>query len=347
LPEYLHAHVVWLRQRGIAPTTVRTRVRVLKRFVKITGRSPLAASAKDLARWRSAFDGLAPGTISCYVSHMRSFYDWAKRTRRISRDPTTDLPVPRVPRRLPRPISEEDMRAALQHAPPRIRCFLVLAGWAGLRACEIAGLRREDVLDTAGHPLLVVSTDSAKGGRERVVPLSPFVLAELVPVLPRSGYVFRRADGKPGPNNPWRVSKLCNDFLHEMGFPETLHQCRHRFGTQAYGVSQDLRLVQELMGHQDPSTTAGYTKFSHADAIAAVAAIPSPKGFPDGQLSRSAGVRSDRRDSQPGCQPAYPRARDHRACASDPYGRALLDPAAAIQALMGVITQSAHTAAGP
>ena len=50
----------------------------------------------------------------------------------------------------------------------------------------------------------------------------------------------------------------------------TLHQCRHRFATDAYRASHDLRLVQELLGHQSPSTTAGYTGYVLTDALSVV-----------------------------------------------------------------------------
>lgn len=54
----------------------------------------------------------------------------------------------------------------------------------------------------------------------------------------------------------------------------TMHQTRHWFGTQLYIATRDLRLVQEMMGHASPSTTAGYAAFASDTADAAVAALP-------------------------------------------------------------------------
>ncbi len=57
----------------------------------------------------------------------------------------------------------------------------------------------------------------------------------------------------------------------------TLHQLRHRFATAAYqAAGGDLRLVQELLGHRSPVTTAGYAAYDQAAAAAAVEAIPAP-----------------------------------------------------------------------
>jgi integrase/recombinase XerC len=167
--------------------------------------------------------------------------------------------------------------AAVAGAPLRIRPWLVLAGWCGLRACEIAGLRRENVLDTARPPVLLIAAGATKGNRERIVPVSGFVLGELQAAgLPRSGWVFPRADGHAGPNRPHNVSHLCNDYLHDRGYPETLHQLRHRFGTMMYRGTRDLRLVQDMIGHASPSTTAGYAMFDNEPAAAAAEALPFP-----------------------------------------------------------------------
>ena len=166
--------------------------------------------------------------------------------------------------------------AALAHADDRVRPWLVLAGWAGFRAREIALLRRENVLETQVPPQLLVVADAGKGRRERLVPMSSFVLAELRAGLPSRGWVFPRRDGRPGPNAPWLISQLANRVLHESGTSATLHQLRHRFLTLAYQDTHDLRLVQELAGHATPQTTAGYTAFDKGEAAAAVESLPVP-----------------------------------------------------------------------
>jgi site-specific recombinase XerC len=72
------------------------------------------------------------------------------------------------------------------------------------------------------------------------------------------------------------VSKLICELIHDCGYAETGHQARHRFLTMTYRATHDLRLVQELAGHAQPSTTALYTATEDADAIVAVAALPVP-----------------------------------------------------------------------
>jgi integrase/recombinase XerC len=270
--EVLAEHLDWLFQRGLTPVTVAERRRTITRLAAALP-CPLAeASAADLRAWRAGLQ-LAPRTILAYVSNVHQFYAWAAARGRVAANPAAGLPVPRRPRLLPRPIGEDELLGALAAAPPRIRPWLVLAGWAGLRAMEIAGLRRENVFEATPVPVILVVS---KGGDERLVPMSAFVADELVPVLPARGWVFRRYDGRPGPNAPWVVSRLANDHLHDCGSAATLHQLRHRFATQAYRVDRDLRAVQELLGHRHPDSTAGYAAYDARAAIAAVEAIPAP-----------------------------------------------------------------------
>lgn len=271
----IQQHLDHLAERRLSAETIAARRGVLSRLWIFLGKPPIEARPDDLDRWRASLR-LSDVSYACYLSHVRAFYRWAARRGLIESNPAEHLSRPLLPRPLPRPIGEDALLYALAGAPARIRPWLVLAGWAGLRAKEIALLRRRNVLDRAQPPVLVIVHDATKGQRERAVPMSDFVLSELRPVLPASGWVFRRVDGQPGPNKPYHISHLANDYLHDAGITETLHQLRHRFLSQAYERCQDLRVVQELAGHASPVTTAGYTKFSDQRAVAAVQAVPAP-----------------------------------------------------------------------
>lgn len=273
--EAVAAHSEWLLLRGCSPATVYERERAITRLEAALSVPLLEATAAGLHAWRAALT-VAPGTVRDYISHAQQFYAWAVADGRITSNPVEGLPVPRRARGLPRPVGEGDLARAVGCAPPRIRPWLVLAGWAGLRAREIALLQREAVAETADPPVLLVTAEAAKGRHARVVPLSPFVLAELRAAhLPAAGWVFGRADGRGGPNSPATVSHLANRHLHACGVAATLHQLRHRFASMVYKDTRDIRLVQELLGHQDVSTTSVYAAFDRPLAHAAVANLPA------------------------------------------------------------------------
>src|SRR5215472_17542096 len=126
-------HLSWLRLRGLAAGTIEARRRALVRLAAGLRMPLLKATDLDLAEWRASLH-LSPKTICCYVSHAHQFYSWAVTEGLIESNPATRLPVPRKRLMLPRPIAEDQLLAALVAAAPRIRPWLVLAGWAGLRA---------------------------------------------------------------------------------------------------------------------------------------------------------------------------------------------------------------------
>jgi integrase/recombinase XerC len=268
-------HLEYLRLSGRAPSTVYARHRALVRLQAVVGVPLLEATAADVMRWRA---GLAvdSDTVRQYVSHVHQFYVWAVRTGQLPVSPAEGLPVPPRSRRLPRPIADADLFAAIASAPDRILPWLVLAAWCGLRAKEIALLRRECILDTARPPLIIVAHDATKGRRERVVPICSYAYGVLVPALPASGWAFRRLDLQPGPNTPARVSKLANEYLHSLGVLATLHQLRHWFGSYSYQISRDLRAVQVLMGHAKPETTAGYVLVDQSGPAVWLEDLPVP-----------------------------------------------------------------------
>jgi site-specific recombinase XerD len=275
MPLVVIGHLDWMRQQGLAASTISKRRRVLARVSAFTGDAACVATAAQLADWRARLRA-GDDAIAADLSHVREFYRWLVWEGLRDDDPAARLIRPRLARRLPRPIPDDQLFCALAQAPLRIRPWLVLAGWCGLRAKEIALLRRERVVETGRPPGILVASDATKGRTERYVPMSDFVVDELLPVLPRAGWVFRRHDGRRGPNDPALVSKLAGEHLKDCGIAASLHQLRHRFGTAAYEAGQDLRVVQELMGHASPSTTALYTKISSASAVATVQALPAP-----------------------------------------------------------------------
>jgi integrase len=270
----LAAHLKHLRLRG---QTTYHRERALARMSAIITVPLLEATRGDLLAWREAIGHLAPETIVHYVSHANQFYEWAIEEGLADRNPAARLPVPKTGRRVPRPISEDDLMRAVECAPRRIRPWLVLAGWCAFRDCEIAYLQRESVLDTRRSPVVIVAADATKGLDERVVPLSPFVLGELYDYgLPARGFVFRRRDGKPGPNTPALISLAANTYLHSIGIAETMHKLRARCLTQLHEETLDIVVVKDAAGHKSLATTAIYTKMSQPRSEAGFAALPVP-----------------------------------------------------------------------
>lgn len=268
----IHAHCEWMRLRGLAQVTIVQRRQILRRLEVRTGKAALSLRAPDLDAYQRRLSA-NPATRGMEISHLRGFYRWAVQAGELRADPASVLIQPKRPKRVPRPMSEADVLVAITQAPDRIRPWLVLAAFAGLRACEVAALDRSDVLEKDDPPHLILR---GKGSKERVVVLNRTAHDALLEHgLPARGPVFRRCDGQYGPNKPHTISNVANEYLRSVGVDATFHQLRHRFASQLYQRSLDIRLVQSALGHANLATTAGYAAYATGKAAESMRLLDS------------------------------------------------------------------------
>ena len=270
---HLREHLEWMRLCARSERTVFHRRRTVVLLAEWLGHDPATATYEELQRWQAHLLTVSLDKVRHQTAMVRPYYQWLHRRGLRPDDPASLLPIPRQHRGVPRPIAEDELTRILDSAPPRLRPWLLLAGWCGLRACEIARLRRED-FTTDPHGAAWVQV-TGKGGHVRNVPVPSWCWAELTATLPPEGPCWRRAHGT-GPVLPKHVSRECNKHLHAIGIPDTLHSLRHRAATLAYERTGDIRLVQDLLGHSSPTITAIYTRVNPHRMAAAVEALPRP-----------------------------------------------------------------------
>lgn len=273
----LSRHLDELRGRNLRAATIRQRGYTVRRLERYVGRPALDCDAEDVRSFLHR-PGIEPASQACELSHLRQFFAWAVRRDLLPTSPAEHQDAPKLHRRLPRPTSEADAAMAVELAPERIKPWVLLAGWAGLRCAEISGMRAEHVLWDQG--LIVVS--ESKGGGDTPAEMSPWLAAQLEACgLPGRGWLFPRRDGRPGPTPPHLVSRLGAQYLRSVGIDATMHQLRHRFGTQVYkAAGGDLRATQEAMRHATSRSTEIYTYVSRPRIAEVVAAIPTPQPHP-------------------------------------------------------------------
>lgn len=289
------AHIEHLRMQGRAGNTIRSRQGALSRAARAIPVPLHQATENHIITWRAGRHGADMYVIS-EVSHIRSFYDWAVTYGHLPASPARRIPVPPVPDYEPRPISLDDLLAAIDGAHGRMRIWLVLAAFAGMRACEVAALRRSCVRERDAEPHIIIRADATKGKRHgRRIALCDFAVAEICDArLPSSGWCFPRLDGQPGHITPHGVSNLANPYLHdECGIADTYHSLRHFYGTWLLDGTGNLRIVQDQMGHLSIQTTTKYTKVSSVKAAEAAATLPDPRnlrraGLDSGEFSEAA-----------------------------------------------------------
>jgi len=253
-------HLDHLRRQNRSPRTRRDREGALRRLAGFLDKPLLEATPEDLERWQAGLR-VSISAVSTYTSHVKSFYRWALEQGHLDSDPATLLPRPKLPRRSPRPIPEQDLRVAIACAQEPLRTWFILAAYCGLRAGEIARMETYDIIEERGIWTLLVH---GKGNRERLIPLPTAIRKGLAGYMGQPGAMFRRPDGRPFTSEG--VSEKASDHLHGLGQPHTLHTLRHRFATRLYTLSKDIRVTQEVLGHASPATTALYVKHSQAQA---------------------------------------------------------------------------------
>jgi len=210
------------------------------------------------------------------TSALKHFYRYLVENKHIAADPISVLRSGKRPKTLPRPISEDGLKRLLDAPDPatdgglRDRAAMELLYGSGLRISELCGLNFNslDLRNENGPSARILG----KGKKTRLVPLSRASLAAI------AEYLQRRGNGKP--KDPL--------FLGERGdrlIPRTLqrnlkahlikanldpdytpHKLRHSFATHLLDHGADIRVIQELLGHESLATTQIYTKVSQSKA---------------------------------------------------------------------------------
>lgn len=199
--------------------------------------------------------GWAPETRKSVRGSYRSFFRWAYQSGRLEEDPSDVLPSVRVPQAVARPAPETVVRTGLR-GDERIRFMVMLAAYAGLRACEIARVHEE-------HLDLDVLRVKGKGGKTREIPIVHLELLERLQAV--TDWAFPNGYGTH--LSPGHVTRLVSKVLPD-GW--TCHTLRHRMATAAYAGSRDLLAVGALLGHSRPETTQRYVRMPD-DALRAAA----------------------------------------------------------------------------
>lgn len=258
---------------GLLETTIRRRIDDLRTFERFLDEKPLlTATRDDILAWLDSRPLSAKRRYDL-LSGLSCFYRWAVLDELTEVDPTARIRRPKLRRYLPRPMPRTDLEVALSAATPQMTAWLLLGAMTGLRCKEIAGADVQDLHVDQDPPVMVVH---GKGDKERIVPLHPLVVLALqAGAAQRPGPLFRNAAGRR--YSAATVSQRINAFLHGLGINATAHQLRHRFGTDVYRLSRDLRMTQELLGHASPTTTAVYAAWSPVESAGIVQQLEAPR----------------------------------------------------------------------
>jgi integrase/recombinase XerC len=238
--------------------------------------------------------GQARSSTARAFSAVRSFFDFLDRRGLAHNASVGLLQTPKLPRSVPKALSERDMDDLLDATPDgkeraewielRDSAVLLLLYAAGLRISEALGLAKGTVegLLMGGLDTLAIT---GKGNKARLVPLLPQALQAMRAYRDACPFMLDLDPGdaffvgaRGGPLDPAIVQKRVRELRRALGLADSVtpHALRHSFATHLLGAGGDLRTIQELLGHASLSTTQRYTDVD-AERLSAVYRAAHPR----------------------------------------------------------------------
>jgi integrase/recombinase XerC len=228
--------------------------------------------------------GLSKTSVARALAALRSLYRWLAQEGVVEQNPAKLVSTPRLPKKLPRVPSIEEMNNVLDGRMPEIASFperdslmLELLYGCGIRNSELVGINLDDI-SLSNEAILI----RGKGKKQRLVPFGGSALAALSIYLPWRQRLLLSLRNRPGKTMPEKgtsallvnqrggrlttrsVGRIVKRIAVAKGLSPEVHPhtLRHAFGTHMLEEGADLRAIQELLGHERLATTQRYTQLS-------------------------------------------------------------------------------------
>ncbi len=285
LPLEVEELLSWLRvEKGRSPTTLTAYRGDLRRYctwLRERGAALEGVGEEDITAYVAHLraQGRAPSSVKRALVSVRALHRFLAREGAAPVDPSAQVALPRVPRGVPRALTEDEVGALLDAVvgddamARRDRAILELLYGTGLRISELVGLSVADV-DRESALLRAFG----KGARERIVPVGRLAMAAVDRWLAAGGrptlvpdrwarrgdadaLLLNRRGGRLSRQGAWGVVRKHGEAAG-LGDRLTPHVLRHSCATHMLDHGADVRAVQELLGHASISTTQIYTLVS-------------------------------------------------------------------------------------
>jgi integrase/recombinase XerD len=248
--------------RNLSPATQRSYIHAVAKFSRYFGRSPARLGLEDVRAFQVHLvaKGISWSALNQTVCALRFFYGVTLGHAEIPER----IAYARLPRKLPVVLSADEVVRFLEAVPSlKTRTALTTAYAAGLRASETVGLKVGDIDSERG----VILIAHGKGGKDRYVMPS----AQLLRILrvywrlaKPNDWLFPGRDAT-APIDVQVLYAACRSACIAAGIDKrvTVHTLRHSFATHLLENGTDIRIIQVLLGHNNLSSTARYTKVSN------------------------------------------------------------------------------------
>ena len=220
-------------------------------------------------------NGMEKTSVARALAAVRSLFRWLAREGIVEQNPAKLVATPKLPKRLPRVPTIEEMNSVIDGAMPEVAAFperdrlmLELLYGCGMRNSELTGINVDDVRRSAEAILI-----RGKGKKERYVPFGDSAKNALATYLPERQQVLAAThkhsnalliNRRGGRLTTRSVGRIVKQIAVAKGLSPDVHPhtLRHAFGTHMLEEGADLRAIQELLGHERLATTQRYTQLS-------------------------------------------------------------------------------------
>ncbi len=267
-------------ERGLSKNTLSAYRNDLEKylgFLEKRSRDPLSATSKDVEDFSlDIASGLSASSRARLLASLRGYHKFLVLENQRNDDPTKRLRSPKLPMRLPKALSQQEVMQLIEASGPapddesadylrlRNRAIVELMYSTGARVSEIVGLDLDEVDDSG---LMRVR---GKGSKDRLVPVGSYAKVALDAYLVRSRPVLSSRGSARALFLNQRGARLSRQSIWEiiqkaaegLGKEVSPHSLRHSFATHLLEGGADVRVVQELLGHASVTTTQIYTMVS-------------------------------------------------------------------------------------
>jgi integrase/recombinase XerC len=267
-----------LRERNASPHTIKAYTGDLANFAAYAGSrrwqdiDHIAIRGFLSRRYQK---GLSKTSVARSLAAVRSLYRWLAREGVLEQNPAKLVATPKLPKKLPRVPTIEEMNSLLDGQMPetaafseRDRLMLELLYGCGIRNSELTGINLDDIRLSAEAILI-----RGKGKKERYVPFGESARKALTAYLPARQTALAKSRNRSnallinrrgGRLTTRSVGRIIKKIAVAKGLSPDVHPhtLRHAFGTHMLEEGADLRAIQELLGHERLATTERYTQLS-------------------------------------------------------------------------------------
>ena len=204
-------------------------------------------------------------TKAHYLTVLKTFYEYMLEIKKITYNPCINIKMPKIEKRLPKYLTEEEVNELLdidlkKPIDYRNKAMLELLYATGMRISELLNLTLSSYNESGCYVKVM-----GKGSKERIIPLSDITIKYLNLYI--KDYLFINYTG----NRMSRQGffKILNQICKEKNIKKEIfpHMLRHTFATHLLNNGADLRVIQELLGHENISTTEIYSHISNEKII--------------------------------------------------------------------------------